>query len=120
MLWFIFKFDNSEKMAKFALSLLDKPFALVLGKILNEDALVAQIYLPTLEFRRFIESLSQLCRNGLLQSYSYVIQDRGKGKWSRETIPFEESKDGKWIYDHKRDIEKLQELVKKDMVRNRL
>jgi len=29
-------------------------------------------------------------------------------------------KDGKWIYDHKRDTEKLQELVKKDIGRNRL
>lgn len=115
MLWFIFRFSNSEKMAKFASSLLDKPFALVLGKILNEDALVAQIYLPNTEFRRFAESLSQLCRSKLLQSYSYVIQDRRKGKWSRETIPFEDFKEGKWVYNHKGHIEKLHELAKKNM-----
>lgn len=113
MLWFIFRFNDSEKMAKFASSLLTKPFALVVGKIRFENALVAQIYLPALEFRRFIESLSQICRHGLLQSYSYVIQDRRKGKWSRETIPFEDSKDGKWVYDHQRDIKKLHELAKK-------
>ena len=114
MLWFTFRFDNLGNMAEFASSLLDKPFVLVLGKILDDDALVAQIYLPTVEFRQFIDCLSQLCRSKLLQSYHYVIQDRRRGKWSRETIPFEEFRDGKWVYDQKRDIEKLYDLVEKN------
>lgn len=113
MLWSIFKFDSSEKMARFASSLLNKPFAIVSGKILNENALVAQIYLPTSEFRPFMDCLSQLCRDDFLQSYSYVIQDRRKGKWSRETIPFEDSKDGKWIYNHNNHIEGLKKLVER-------
>jgi DNA-binding Lrp family transcriptional regulator len=112
MFWYTFKFDNEEKMARFASSLLDKPFMNIIGKILGENALVAQIYLPMEEFRNFTDSLSKLCRNGLLQSYEYVIQDLRKGKWSRETIPFEDSKDGKWIYDHKKHIETLRNLVK--------
>jgi len=33
LLCFIFKFDNGEKLAKFAMSLIDKPFAYTLGKI---------------------------------------------------------------------------------------
>ena len=111
MLWFVFKFDSSGKMARFASSLLNKPFAIVSGKILNENALVAQIYLPNSEFRPFIDCLSQLCRDDFLQSYSYVIQDRRKGRCSRETIPFEDSKDGKWIYDHKKHLKELQSLM---------
>lgn len=112
MFWFTFKFDNAEKMARFALSLLDKPFVVIIGKILSENMLVAQICLPMQESRNFIDSLSKLCRNGLIQSYDYVIQDLRKGKWSRETIPFEDSKDGKWIYDHSKHIEALRNLVK--------
>lgn len=115
ILWFIFRFETSEKMAKFASSLLNKPFVNGLGKILSENALVAQIYLPGSEFRRFVDCLSQLCKDDLLQSYSYVVQDRRKGKWSRETIPFEDFKDGKWIYSHNRHIEDLRRLVKQQI-----
>jgi len=112
MFWFIFKFEKEEKMARFALSLLDKPFANVAGKILGENMLVAQIYLPILEFRHFVDSLSQLCRGGFLKSYEYVIQDLGKGKWSRQTIPYEHSRDVEWIYDHDKQIEDLRKIVK--------
>lgn len=115
MLWFIFKFGSAEKMAKFASSLLDKPFVTGLGKILNENALVTHIYLPMSEFRNFVETLSQLSRDGWLQSYRYVIQDRRKGKWSRETIPFEDYKDGRWIYDHNKHVKDLRRLVKKQI-----
>ena len=112
MFWFMFKFDRAENMAKFALSLLDKPFANVVGKILGENALVAQIYLPMLEFRRFVEGLSQLCRNGLLKSYEYVIQDLRKGKWARQTIPYEHSDNVEWVYNHDQQIERLRKMVK--------
>ena len=115
MFWFTFEFLNTQNLAKFALSLLDKPFVYVLGKILKRDMLVAQIYLPWSEFRLFVESLSKLCRNGLLESYNYVIQDLRKGKWSRKTIPFEDSKDGKWIYNHNKHIKDLKKLVKQQI-----
>ena len=110
--WFLFRFETSEKMAKFASSLLDKPFANGLGKILNENALVAQIYLPISEFRHFLDCLTQLYRDGILKNYEFVIQDRRKGKWSRETIPFEDFRDGKWIYSHNKHIEDVRRLVK--------
>jgi DNA-binding Lrp family transcriptional regulator len=111
MFWFTFKFDNPDKLAKFAMSLIDKPFMIILGKILKENMLIAQLYLPILEFRYFVETLSKLCRNGMLQSYNYVIQDLREGKWSRETIPFEDFKDGKWDYDHNKHIENLRKLI---------
>ena len=117
MFWFVFKFDSKEKLARFALSLLDKPFVNVMGKILGKNVVVAQIYLPKIEFRKFVESLSKLCRRGLLQSYDYVIQELRKNKWSRETIPFEDFKDGSWIYDHKKHLEKLQSLVNNHLKR---
>jgi DNA-binding Lrp family transcriptional regulator len=113
MFFFTFKFENIEKMVKFALSLLDKPFVYILGKVLGENTITAQVYLPRSEFRNFIDNLLKLIRAGFLQSYNYVIQDLRLGKWSRETIPYESFKNGSWIYDHSEHIRSLHDLVNK-------
>jgi DNA-binding Lrp family transcriptional regulator len=109
-LFFIFKFGDSEKMGKFARSLLDKPFVFILGKILKENALVSQVYLPRHEFRNFIDALSKLAREDFLEDYEYVIQDLRPGKWSRETIPFELFKNGRWMYEHSQHLAALHAL----------
>jgi len=111
MLFFIFRFSDSKKMGKFARSLLDKPFVFILGKILNENSLVSQIYLPRHEFRNFIDALSKLARTKFLENYEYVLQDLRSGKWSRETIPYELFKNGSWTYDHSQYIKALHDLT---------
>jgi len=111
MLFFIFRFDSKKKMAKFAQSLLNKSFVIIVGKVLGENAIVSQVYLPRLEFRKFIDALSKLVRVGIVQSYDYVFQDLRSGKWSRETIPFEFFKNGSWIYDHSEHIKSLHDLA---------
>ena len=111
MLFFVFKFSDSEKMGKFARSLLNKPFVFILGKILNENSLVSQIYLPRTEFRRFIDALSKLASSGFLENYEYLFQDLRMGKWSRETIPYEFFKNGSWIYDHSQHLKALHDLT---------
>jgi len=113
MLFFFFKFDNEEKMAKFAQSLLDKPFVNIVGKVLTRNALVSQIYLPRTELRNFVDALSKLANIGFMQGYDYVFQDLRPGKWSRTTIPFESFKEGSWIYDHSEHIKNLHDLVHK-------
>ena len=115
MLFFVFKFETREKMAKFAQSLLDKPFVYIVGKILGQNAIVSQVYLPRAEFRNFVESLSKLARDGHLESYDYVFQDLNPGKWSRQTIPFEHFTDGSWEYDHDKHIQNLRNLVKSNV-----
>jgi len=107
---FIFRFDEKDKMAQFALSLLNKPFVYALGKILNENALIAHVYLPRKEFRRFIYSLSELIKRGRLQTYEYVIEDFDVN--NAQTISYEYFKDGSWIYDHKKHMESLQNLAR--------
>ena len=109
MFYFIFKFDKGEKLAKFATSLMDKPFVYTLGKILEENALLANLYIPKAEFRKFIDILSRLIKAGFLQSYFYVIQDLNKTL--RQTISYEYFKDRNWIYEHEKHIKSLQELV---------
>jgi DNA-binding Lrp family transcriptional regulator len=113
MLFFAFRFDSKEKMGKFARSLLDKPFANMVGKVLGENVLVAQVYLPRVEFRNFVDALSKLVKEGFLQSYEYVLQDLRSGKWSRETIPYQFFKNGSWLYDHSRHIKNLHDLFNK-------
>lgn len=111
MLFFIFKFGDGEKMGKFARSLLDKPFVTILGKILNENALVSQVYLPRYEFRNFTDALSKLVRMNFLESYEYVFQDLRAGKWSRETVPHQLFKKGQWVYEHSQHVKALHELA---------
>jgi len=120
MFFFVFRFDNSEKMAKFARSLLDKPFVIIIGKILGENTMVSQVYLPRLEFRRFIDALSKLARAGLLQSYDYVLQDLRPGKWSRETIPYQLFENGSWTYNQREHIESLHKIGKGVSMRGNL
>jgi len=118
MFFFIFRFDDHEKLAKFARSLLDKPFVYIVGKILDQNAIISQVYLPRQEFRRFVDSLSELVRTGHLRDYEYVIQDLRPAKWSRATIPFEFFKDGSWTYDYDGHLKGLHETVKKYSVDN--
>lgn len=107
---FVFRFNKRDKMARFALSLVDKPFVHTLGKILTQNALVAHIYLPRREFRKFIQSLSELIRRGLLQTYEYVIEDFNVR--AAQTISYECFKDGSWVYNHNKHLEKLQNLAR--------
>lgn len=111
MLFFIFRFDNNEKMAKFAQSLLDKPFVNIVGKVLGKNALVSQIYLPRTEFRNFVDALSKLAKTDFMQSYDYVFQDLRPEKWSRMTIPYDSFKDGSWAYDHSKHVKNLNDLI---------
>jgi len=113
MLYFLFHFDDEKKMAKFAQSLLDKPFVIVFSKVLEKTTLIVQLYLPRLEFRNFADALSKLVRTGLLRSYDYVNQDLRPGKWVRLTIPYELFKDGSWIYNHNEHIQSLHDLLKR-------
>jgi len=107
--FFIFSFDEEEKLARFASSLLDKPFAKALGKILGKNQLYGYLYFPRSEFRRFLEILSKLVRSGFLKDYQYVTQDSTSS--IRETIPYQCFKKGKWVYDHERYINILNKFL---------
>lgn len=107
--FFSFTFPDMEKMAKFALSLMKKPFTFILGKILEHPGIISQLYLPREEFPHFKDCLSVLIRNGWLKTYDYVIQHAGE--WARQTISYEYFKDEKWIYEHERHINTLRDTV---------
>lgn len=106
---FILEFPSIENMAKFAVSLFDKPFVRSVGKIHGENGLFVQFYLPRIEFRRFVDSLSALASSGFLESYRYLIQD--VRQISRQTIPYKLFEDGKWKYNQEKYLEELTSLL---------
>lgn len=107
--FFMFIFHNLENMAKFARSLLDKPFALSLGKIFGEPSLFAYIYLPLAEFRRFLDSLGELVRIGFLCRYEYVLQDMEMTQ--RYTIPYKSFRKKSWLHEQEKYFKKVDDLI---------
>jgi DNA-binding Lrp family transcriptional regulator len=111
ILVFVISFYNHELMARFANSLFDKPFVVMIGKIFGENALISEVFLPRVEFRKFIDALSLLSNMKIIRDYFYIIQDLRTT--SRQTISYEFFKENEWIYDHKQHIVALEALVKK-------
>ena len=109
MVYFAITFHNYETFAKFARSLLDKFFVLTMGKNLGENCLIVEIFLPTEEFRRFIEVLSTMVRMKLVKGYEYAIQDLGIRH--RQTISPPLFNGDEWVYDHNDHIKTLRHKV---------
>jgi len=113
MVYFVASFHDYETFAKFARSLLNKSFVLTMGKVLGENALIVEVFLPIGEFRSFIDTLSTLAKMKLVKSYKYAIQDLRVR--SRQTFSSEFFKENSWIYDHKEHMEMLQQKVSKPL-----
>jgi DNA-binding Lrp family transcriptional regulator len=111
--FFKFSFPNYENFAKFAHSLLNKPFIRVMGKVYGKNQLFVQIYLPRQQLRNLTEALSKLVRIGFLDTYEYVIQDLTKTE--RQTISYEYFKENNWKYNQKKYLKKLQFTVRNFM-----
>jgi DNA-binding Lrp family transcriptional regulator len=112
--FFNFKFIDETHMAKFALSMLDKPFVHFLGKVLGENALVSYThFLSKKDFRGFVSALSKVISRGFLQDYNYVFIDLERR--ARETVRHEFFNNGAWIYDHNRHMRSLQEVYDKSV-----
>jgi DNA-binding Lrp family transcriptional regulator len=108
---FRFNFHDEKGMAKFALSLENKPFVRSIGKIIGRNALFVNIYLPRKEFRGFTDSLAKLIKNGLLEEYNYAVEDLTRRQ--AETIPYQSFKDKSWIYNHEEHMKKLHAVSKR-------
>jgi DNA-binding Lrp family transcriptional regulator len=109
--FFFFRFDSKEKMARFAMSVRDKPFLYGIGRICGENSLITHLGLPPREFRMFLQSLSQLIKKGFLQSYDYLLEDYTKALG--RTIPYRYFKNGEWEYNHKGHIRELMKISTK-------
>lgn len=111
MAYFILSFHNHEQLAKFAKACLNKFFILTMGKVLEENMLVIQVFLPFNEFRKFIDTLSLMAREKILKDYKYAIQDLRSV--CRQTFSGEFFENGSWKYDHESHLKTLHETISK-------
>ena len=112
ILFFTFEFDNSQDMNNFISAFIDKPIAINISKIIGQNSIVSQVYLPKWELRNFIKLLSRLTKLGYLKSYLYYIQDMYES-W-RELIPIKNYDDG-WVYKHDEYINAIKNMHQNDL-----
>ncbi len=106
---FVFDFPNKGALAKFANSLLDKPFAISHAKILGQNSLLANFYVPKTEFSSFLASLNRLTTKGIIQDMVYVFVD--VPSYRRQTISYENFRQGEWVYNHEETVNRLTKIV---------
>jgi DNA-binding Lrp family transcriptional regulator len=109
MVYFTITFHSHETFAKFTRSLLNKFFVLTMGKNLQENCLIVEVFLPTEEFRKFIGVLSEMVRLGLVKGYKYAIQDLGIRRRQTISPPLFDGKS--WVYDHENQMKTLRQRV---------
>lgn len=114
MFVFVISFNDDEALAKLANSLLDKPFVIMVTKIFGKKALLTNVLLPRMEFRKFVDALSLLARMKVIRDYRYIIQDLRVR--SRQTISYEFFEENRWNYNHKEHLKTLEALVNKTSI----
>lgn len=106
---FVFDFVDDQALAKFADSLVDKPFVVNRAKVIGKNSLVVHFYIPKVEFSNFVESLNHLAVKRLIEDFFYVSLDVASFK--RQTVSYEFFHGGKWTYKASEAIEKLTKIV---------
>jgi DNA-binding Lrp family transcriptional regulator len=106
---FVFDFQDKVSLAKFANSLVDKPFVKNYAKVIGRNSLLAHFYVPRVEFSNFVESLNHLIQNEIIQDFSHVSIDIPSFK--RQTISYEYFQDDEWVYNDAHQVEKLIKLM---------
>jgi DNA-binding Lrp family transcriptional regulator len=102
---FILDFPDQKALAKFANSLVDKPFVLSYAKVVGKNSLLVHFYVPKTEFSNFMASLNSLTVEEIVQDLFHVSIDVKSFK--RQTVSYEHFQDGRWEYNHAEEIKKL-------------
>jgi DNA-binding Lrp family transcriptional regulator len=106
---FVFNFPYEPAMAKFANSLVDKPFVMSRAKIIGKNSLVVHFYVPKVEFSNLIESLNLLATKDIIEDFHHVSLDIESFK--RQTVSYEFFQNGTWTYDSAETNAKLAKLI---------
>ncbi|MDH5482929.1 MAG: winged helix-turn-helix transcriptional regulator [Candidatus Bathyarchaeota archaeon] len=105
---FIIDFKNGKALVKFVNASNKKPFMVSSSKVLNENSLIANMYILKTEFPNLIESLNRLYSKGLIKDLFYVTLD--PTSYRRQTISYEYFKNGKWTYNLEEKIKQLKDI----------
>jgi DNA-binding Lrp family transcriptional regulator len=106
---FVFDFADERALAKFANSLVNKPFVVNRAKVIGKNSLIVHFYIPKVEFSNFVELLNRLSMKGIIEDFFYVSLDVTSFK--RQTVSYEFFRDGKWAYDAAQSTERLARIV---------
>ncbi len=106
---FIIDFSDESSLAQFVNACEKKPFVVSYAKIIGKPSLVINIYILKKEFPQFMNSLSRLCKEGIIRSIFYVTLD--PTSYRRQTISYEYFENGVWLYNHKDKVKKLKEIA---------
>jgi len=106
---FVFNFPNERALAKFAISLIDKPFVISYAKEIGKNSLTVHFYVPKTEFSNFMATLDRLTMEEIIQDFFYVSIDVSSFK--RQTVSYEYFHDGEWIYKPTEEIEKRTKMM---------
>jgi len=83
-----------------------------MGKVLGENTLIIQVFLPSMNSRKFIDTLSTMAKEKL-KDYKYAIQDLRLVR--RQTFSGEFFESGSWKYAHESRLEALRETILKQL-----
>ena len=106
---FIIEFAGEQALAKFTNSLGNKPFIHSFAKVLGENTLIINTYIPKAEFPKFIDSLNRLAEMHLIKNFFHLVLTLIPHK--RGGIPYEFFKDGTWRCNVDKSIKKLREMI---------
>jgi len=106
---FIIEFADEKALAKFTNSLGNKPFILSYAKVLGENSLITNTYIPKAEFPKFMDSLNRLAEMHLIKNFFHIVLTLIPHK--RGGVPYEFFKDGTWDYNHEHTLERLREII---------
>jgi DNA-binding Lrp family transcriptional regulator len=115
----LLKFTNSQDMNRFYSSRNEFFFVHGLSKILRENSLLVRTYILQTQVPSLFAFLSQMAREGLLESYSAVRQDFIER--DVQTISYELfDEDQGWTFDLKQNLSELSKLARVATVRKRV
>jgi DNA-binding Lrp family transcriptional regulator len=105
---FVIYFENEKALAKFANSLNDKIFILSYAKVLGKNILIINTCLPKTELPQFMELLNSLAEAHLVKDFFHVVLTLNPHK--RGGVPYEFFKEGSWMCNVDKSIQKLKLL----------
>ena len=107
---FIIDFPNKGCLAKFANACREQPFAVSYAKVIGKNSLIINIHIPKMEFPKLIELLNWLYEQKIIKDFFYVTLD--PTSFQRQTISYEFFENGKWIYNHKEKLKRLERIAR--------
>ena len=113
---FVIDFPNQTALSKFANSLQDRPFIISHAKVIGKNSLLIHFYIPKTEFTGFLASLNRLTVKGIVQDFFYVFLD--VPSFRRQTVSYEQFKNGSWKFNHKEKTEKLAKIIPMELTRS--